>query len=79
MTPEETNTIISRFCEAIDYLKETKQIRGLQTFTRRYGIPRTTLYHATAETFKAAWLVYLVRDYGINANWLLTGEGKMHG
>lgn len=74
--------IVGRFFEALQWLKESKRIRGIKTFTDRYGIHRRSLQRLqkTPETndFKAAWLTYLVVDYGINAQWLLTGEGSMH-
>lgn len=74
--------IVGRFFEALMWLKESKQIRGVKTFTDRYGIHRRSLQRLqkTPETndFKAAWLTYLVVDYGISAQWLLTGEGRMH-
>lgn len=83
MTQEEHIGIVCRFFEAIAWLKETRQLRGLKTFTDRYGIDRTSLRRLQKSpqdhNFKAAWLVFLVRDFGVNAQWLLTGEGPMHG
>lgn len=75
--------IVGRFFEALDWLKESKQIRGVKTFTDRYGIHRRSLQRLRenpgTNDFKAAWLTFMVVDYGINAQWLLTGEGPMHG
>lgn len=74
--------IVGRFFEALTWLKESRQIRGLKTFTDRYGINRRSMRRLQltpgTNDFKAAWLTFLVRDYGISAQWLLTGEGKMH-
>lgn len=82
MTQEEQNLIVGRFFEALAWLKESKQLRGLKTFTDRYGINRRSLRrlqtNPSTNDFKAAWLTYLVTDFGISAQWLLTGEGHMH-
>ncbi len=29
------------------------------------------------DIFQAAWLTYLVNDYGVSATWLLTGRGDI--
>jgi hypothetical protein len=82
MTPQEHNDIVRRFFDALESLKMSGSIRGLKTFTDRYGIDRSSMIRAKScpenYGFKAVWLTYLVRDYGINAAWLLTGEGQMH-
>ena len=74
--------IVGRFFAALAWLKESKQIRGVKTFTDRYGIHRRSLQRLqkdpSTNDFKAAWLTYLVVDFGISAEWLLTGEGQMH-
>lgn len=73
--------VTNRFFEAISALKAQKNIRGLQTFTRRYGINRWNAInlrnHPERSVLKPEWLVYLVRDYGISTKWLLLGKGKM--
>ena len=83
MTQEEQDKIVGRFFEALAWLKESRQIRGVKTFTDRYGIHRRSLQRLqkdpTTNDFKAVWLTYLVADFGISAQWLLTGEGQMHG
>lgn len=83
MTEQEHTEIVSRFFEAIGWLKETRRIRGLQTFARSCGVDRRSLRRLMAQpdkySLKVGWVVHLVREYGINADWLLTGEGPMHG
>lgn len=82
MTEQEHLEIVSRFFEAVRWLKETRRIRGLQTFARSCGVDRRSLRRLMADpekySLKVGWVVHLVREYGINAQWLLTGEGQMH-
>lgn len=79
MQSEHSQVIIRRFFEALQILKANKIIRGKQTFTARYGINRWNMNTLEKEPerdiFQVAWLEYLVRDYMVNPNWLITGEG----
>lgn len=76
-----SQAIVNRFFEAIDYLKENRYIRGTQTFTSRYDINRrnfiTTKQHPESGMFEVGWMMYIVNDYDISAEWLLTGQGSM--
>lgn len=62
-------------------LKASKVIRGKQTFTVKYDINRWNLNTLekdySRDIFQVAWLTHLVDDYGISAEWLLTGKGGM--
>lgn len=82
MTQQEHVEIVGRFFAALGWLKETRRIRGLQTFARSCGVDRRSLRRIQAEpekySLKVGWVVHLVREYGIKADWLLTGEGQMH-
>ena len=73
--------VTNRFFEAIDMLKAQKKIRGLQTFTRQYGINRwnlnTVKLNPDKSVLKPEWIVYLVRDFKISAEWILLGRGGM--
>ncbi len=80
MQTTDSQTISTRFFEALRRLAEYKIIRGRQTFTRRYGINRwnmsTLEKEPTRDSFQLGWLLYLVRDYMISPRWLITGEGS---
>ena len=73
--------ITNRFFEAIDMLKAQKVIRGLQTFTTKYDINRwnmnTVKWNPERSMLKPEWMAYIVRDFGISADWLITGRGGM--
>ncbi len=79
MQTEDSQKIVRRFFEALQTLKAHKVIRGKQTFTDRYGINRWNLNTLEKEPnrdmFQPAWLTYLVQDYKVSPEWLLTGEG----
>jgi hypothetical protein len=81
MQPEESKQIIERFFRALDSLIESKRIRGISTFCRYHGINRGNLLKQRDDLdralFKVSWLTPLVRYYGINPRWLLTGFGPM--
>lgn len=76
---DETVSLVARFFEALRLLKERRVIRGFKTFCDRYGINRrnfaTCESHPGTGMFKLAWLTFLVRDYGVSADWLLVGRG----
>ena len=82
MQTPDSQTIVKRFFAALYRLKEDKKIRGKQTFTRKYCINRWNMNTLEKEPerdiFQAAWLAYLVRDYGVSPMWLLTGEGDFY-
>jgi hypothetical protein len=81
MQTEESQKIIERFFEALYALKAQKIIHGKVIFTNRYGINSRNFWQLerdkSRDIFQVSWLGFLVRDYGISAEWLLTGKGEM--
>jgi hypothetical protein len=81
MQTEESQKIVKRFFEALYALKEKKVIRGKQTFTNKYGINRWNFNKLEKsperDIMQMSWLAYLVSDYGVSSEWLLTGRGEM--
>ncbi|MFB5946076.1 hypothetical protein [Albibacterium profundi] len=81
MQSEISQEIVKRFFQALNELIALKRIRGVQTFTRQYGINRRNLSKLqkdhSRDIFQVEWLKHLVDDYGFSAKWLLTGKGKM--
>ena len=73
-------SIKQRFFEALDTLAANKVIRGIGTFARAYNINKSNLLHLRNKengTVNSEYLYYLIRDYGVNAQWLITGVGTM--
>lgn len=81
MQSQDSQKIVNRFFEALHILKTCGMIRGVKTFTDRYGINRRNLYqlerNPEKDILQLAWLAYLIVDYNISAMWLLTGEGDV--
>jgi hypothetical protein len=73
--------IKTRFIKALHHAIECGYIRGRKTFCDNHNIDRRNFYKAlddpTSHIFDLAWLNYVVRDFDISAQWLLTGIGKM--
>lgn len=78
---EQTIGVMVRFYEALDAIKDNKTIRGTATYCTRHNIDRRHLIAQRKDLgkgyFEVSWIVPMVTDYGISANWLLTGKGAM--
>lgn len=82
MQSEESVETTYRFYTILYDLINKKALRGVQTFCNQYGINRRNLINAEtnpSREIKIEWLSFLVRDYGVSGNWLLTGKGKRYG
>ena len=83
MTNEEINIEVTRrFFTALDTLKKQKIIRGLMTFSERYGYDRRNMVLQRRELerdrLRPSWLVHLVEDYKVSPVWLLSGQGDFY-
>lgn len=82
MQTEESQKIIGRFFDALAQLKSDKRIGGKTPFAEKYNINRRNLYklekNFEKDIFQVAWLSYLVNDYNVSAEWLLTGKGSFY-
>lgn len=86
----DAHAIQSRFFDALDELIETGRVENLTSFCVRYGLHRPKYSNirtgirnpknpgAGYKFIDIDALTYLVRDYGISADWLLQGSGRMY-
>lgn len=81
MQTKDSQKVIRRFFEALAYLKGQKVIRGKKTFTDKFGVNRWNLNtlekDMSRDIFQTSWLTYLVDEYDVSAEWLLTGRGDI--
>lgn len=80
MTHSKSIQINTRFFAAIDVLKQNGMIVSVAEFCRSYDIDpgnMTRLKREPHREFELAFLSYIIEDYGISAEWLLTGRGRM--
>ena len=82
MQNTDSQKIIERFFEVIYDLKAKRIIRGKNEIVRRYDINNGNFWRLekdmSRDVLELSWLSNLVKDYGVNAEWLLTGKGKMY-
>src|SRR5574344_241686 len=81
MQTEESQKITSRFFSALNTLITNGEIKGKKTFCDDYGINRRNLWklehnHAS-DSLQLSWLSHLIVDFGVSAEWLMTGKGLM--
>lgn len=75
--------IIERFYCALDAIIAMKKIRGVNTYCRDNNIDRRNFIAQRKDLsrgwFQVSWMRQMVEDYGVSADWLLTGRGGMFG
>lgn len=75
-----TVAINRRFFEALASLKQRKDLGGVNGFCKKYGVSTGNMYTIKNQSngaIKLDYLYFLVKDYGVSAEWLLTGDGDM--
>ena len=80
MTHTKSIQINTRFFAAIEALMQTGKLATKKEFCDKYNIDPGNLNRLRKEPqrqFELAYLAYLVEDFGISADWLLTGKGGM--
>jgi hypothetical protein len=82
MQNESSQKVVERFFEALFDLRAKKVIRGKQTFTRRYGINNRNFWlleqDKSRDILQLAWISYLIQDFDVSAEWIMTGRGEMY-
>jgi hypothetical protein len=73
--------IQSRFFKALNTLIRQEKIHTLNSFCLKYGLHKSKYYELRDgghyKFIDIDALNYLVKDYGVSADWLITGKGKM--
>lgn len=78
----DTISIMERFFLAFQSSLDNKLIKNISVFCADNRIDKRHFYTQRKDLgrgfFEVGWLVPLVRDCGVSANWLLTGKGTMY-
>ena len=72
--------IKQRFFLALDTLADKGVIRGVGTFARMHGLNAGNLRNLRYKdnwAVSSEYLYYIIRDFGVNSQWLITGIGAM--
>lgn len=81
MNTQITKNVMERFYIALDAIIAKGDIRGVNTYCTRYDIDRRNLIANRKDLdrgwFQVSWLYPMVKEYGVSAEWLLTGAGRM--
>ena len=76
-----SKSIMERFYSSLDAIIAKGDIRGVNTYCVKYDIDRRNLIANRKDLdrgwFQVSWLYPMVKDFGVSAEWLLTGTGRM--
>ncbi len=65
---------------ALDTLSSNGVIRGVGTFAKMHGLNASNLRNLRYKenwSVSSEYLYYIIRDFGVNSQWLITGQGSM--
>lgn len=78
---DDTLAIMERFFAAFEQCLKTGRLKNISRFCADYHIDKRHFYVQRKDIgrgyFEVGWLVPLIRDCGVSADWLLSGEGTM--
>lgn len=72
--------IKERFFLALDTLASQGIIRGVGTFAKMHELNASNLRNLRYQenwSLSSEYLYYIIRDFGVNSQWLITGQGSM--
>lgn len=76
-----TLSTMERFFQAFDACLANKIFKSKHFFCETYGIDHRHFYNQRKDIgrgyFEVGWMLPLIEDAGVSANWLLTGRGTM--
>jgi hypothetical protein len=81
MNNPESIKIIDRFYEALNLLIAQGTLKSKRSFAIEHNIEYTSFSRCETEQesdrFQIIWITYLVTDYPISVEWIMTGRGGM--
>ena len=81
MNTQVTKNVMERFYSALDAIIAKGDIKGVNKYCKLYEIDRRNFIAQRKDPergwFQVSWLYPMVKEYGVSAEWLLTGVGRM--
>ncbi len=79
---KDTIAIMERFYLAFQTSLDKGLIKNTTAFCTDFNIDKRHFYTQRKDLgrgyFEVSWMLPLIRNYGVSANWLLTGNGTMY-
>lgn len=81
MNNPESIQIIDRFYQSVNMLIAQGALKSKRAFAVNHNIERTSFSRCETEQesdrFQLIWITYLVTEYPISLEWIMTGKGGM--